>query len=279
MQETLGHYRILDKLGAGGMGEVYVAEDTRLKRRVALKLLPAEMSNDHTSRERLRLEAEAVAALDHPGTSPWSHSLEETTIDGASVHFFTMQWIDGQTLSELIPEHGLDRDTLLDLALPLTDALAAAHRRNIVHRDLKPANIMVGTDSRLRVLDFGLAKSSAGPLIEPSTEGKTATQLTTPGMVVGTIPYMAPEQLRGETLDPRTDVFALAADPLRERLLAEAVRRRQPMDLVSAIPRDTLTDSPVNAPTPESTLPSIPWIAWSGSIQCFGLTTWTRSAA
>ncbi len=241
MQETLGHYRILDKLGAGGMGEVYVAEDTRLKRRVALKLLPAEMSDDHTSRERLRLEAEAVAALDHPNIVA-VHSLEEAAIDGdgpATVHFFTMQWIDGQTLSKLIPEQGLDRDTLLDLALPLTDALAAAHRRNIVHRDLKPANIMVGTDSRLRVLDFGLAKSSAGPLIEPSTEGKTATQLTTPGMVVGTVPYMAPEQLRGEALDPRTDVFALGT------ILYEMALGRKPfdgdsaIDLVTAILRDT----------------------------------------
>ncbi|MDB4324704.1 protein kinase, partial [bacterium] len=134
MNESLGHYRIVSKLGAGGMGEVYVAEDTKLKRRVALKVLPPSLVDDVNSRERLQREAEAVAALDHPNIVA-VHSLEEAQIDGdpsTSVHFFTMQWIDGKTLGEIIPEEGFDRDTLLTLALPLADAVAAAHRGNIV---------------------------------------------------------------------------------------------------------------------------------------------------
>ena len=240
MQGSLGHYRILSKLGAGGMGEVYVAEDTRLNRRVALKVLPPHAVDDPGSRERLQREAEAVAALDHPNIVA-VHSLEEAaTGEGESpVHFFTMQWIDGETLGKVIPEDGLDRDTLLNLALPLTDAVAAAHRGNIIHRDLKPANIMVGNDGRLRVLDFGLARPVSEKEVEPSTDETASTPLTAPGAVVGTIPYMAPEQLRGGPLDTRTDIFALGTILHVMALGKNPFDGGSSMDVMSAILRDT----------------------------------------
>jgi serine/threonine-protein kinase len=222
------------------MGEVYVAEDTRLKRRVALKLLPSRVADDRNSRERLRREAEAVAALDHPNIVA-IHSLEEAGIDepgSTPVHFFTMQWIDGKTLGDIIPAGGFDRDEFLNLALPLADAVAAAHRGNIVHRDLKPANIMVGEDGRLRVLDFGLAKTAVSSPVDLGDEDATSTQLTGPGKVVGTVPYMAPEQIRGGALDPRTDVFALGTIFYQMALGKRPFGGDSSMDVMSAILRD-----------------------------------------
>ncbi len=161
---TLGHYRIKKKLGQGGMGEVYLAEDTKLNRDVALKLLPPDVASDRERLERFEREAKAVAGLNHPNIVTL-HSIEEE--DG--LRYITMEHVSGQTLGELVPETGLKLPRFFKFAIALADALSAAHARGITHRDLKPANVMVDEDGRLKILDFGLAKLtpvSAGPADE-----------------------------------------------------------------------------------------------------------------
>jgi eukaryotic-like serine/threonine-protein kinase len=153
--EHLGHYEIHALLGAGGMGEVYRATDTRLGREIALKVLPAEMAADHDRLMRFHREAKAAAALNHPNIVTL-YSAEE--IDG--IHFFTMELIDGRPLDELIPAEGFPADRVVELATPLAEAIAAAHDKGVVHRDLKPANILVTSDQNVKVLDFGLAKDA-----------------------------------------------------------------------------------------------------------------------
>ncbi len=155
--QTLSHYRIVEKLGAGGMGEVYVAEDTKLSRKVALKVLPPEMAENAERRARFEREAKAVAALDHPNIVT-IHSVEEAE----GVHFYTMQLVKGKTLTELIPKKGMPLNKFFEIAIPLADAVSAAHEQGIIHRDLKPDNLMVGDDGRLKILDFGLAKLKPG---------------------------------------------------------------------------------------------------------------------
>lgn len=205
---TLGHYRIQEKLGQGGMGEVYAAEDTRLKRRVAIKLLPPEASSDPDRLERFQREAEAVAALSHPNIVT-IHSVEEAVSDsGESVGFLTMELVDGRTLEQSIPSGGLDRAPLLDLAIQIAEALAAAHAKGITHRDLKPANVMVTESGLVKVLDFGLAKL-ADATAPPLASQAPTKAITREGTILGTYPYMSPEQVEGKPLDPRTDVFSL----------------------------------------------------------------------
>ena len=201
--ETIAHYEILDKLGEGGMGEVYRAEDTTLKRQIALKVLPADLAASQERLERLRREAEALAALDHPNIVTL-HSLEEA--DG--IRFLTMQLVEGTDLSEQIPGNGMPLSRLLDLAIPMADALAAAHDRDIVHRDLKPGNIMITREGRVKVLDFGLAKRLSSSEMTLAATRDEAT-LTQPGTAVGTVAYMAPEQLRGEPAQMASDIWAL----------------------------------------------------------------------
>lgn len=200
--ETISHYRILEKIGEGGMGEVYLAEDTRLKRKVALKMLPPEMANDPSRLERFQREAEVVAALDHPNIVT-IFSVEEA--EGA--HFLTMSYIEGKGLGEFIPETGMDLERLFKIAVPLADALSAAHEKGITHRDLKPANIMVTPEGRVKVLDFGLAKLAEDSA--PPSEDEPTQALTREGLVVGTVPYMSPEQVQGDSVDHRTDIFSL----------------------------------------------------------------------
>ncbi len=200
--ETLSHYRILEKLGEGGMGEVYLAEDTRLKRKVALKVLPSEMAGDSSRLERFQREAEVVAAMDHPNIVT-IFSVEED----AGTHFLTMSYIEGKSLGELIPKGGMDLDQLFEFAVPLADALSVAHEKGITHRDLKPANIMVTTEGRVKVLDFGLAKLQEDSM--PAGEDEPTQALTREGLVVGTVPYMSPEQVQGDLVDHRTDIFSL----------------------------------------------------------------------
>jgi serine/threonine protein kinase len=154
---TLSHYRILRQVGAGGMGEVYEAEDLKLGRRVALKVLPEETSRDPQRRERFEREAKAVAALNHPNIVTL-HSVEEA--DG--LLFITLELLEGQTLRQRLPRGGLPTGQLLDIAIPLAEALAAAHQQGITHRDLKPENILITRDGKLKVLDFGLAKVEEG---------------------------------------------------------------------------------------------------------------------
>jgi serine/threonine protein kinase/Tfp pilus assembly protein PilF len=203
----LGTYEILGPLGAGGMGEVYRARDTRLGREVAIKVLPAEVASSPDRLARFEREARTVAGLNHPNIVTL-HSVE----DHDDVRFLTMELVEGQTLSTLVTPAGLPLSKLLELAIPLTDALVAAHERGVIHRDLKPGNVMVTSEGRVKVLDFGLAKMVDAET-PPARDGvHTATvdiPITTEGQIAGTVPYMAPEQLRGEALDARSDLFSL----------------------------------------------------------------------
>jgi Tol biopolymer transport system component/predicted Ser/Thr protein kinase len=204
--QSLGHYRIVQLLGKGGMGEVYVAEDTKLNRQVALKVLPSELAGNAERRTRFEREAQAVAALNHPNIVT-IHSVEE--VDGQ--HFITMELVKGKSLSELIPNAGLSTDRFLELAIPLSDAVAAAHEHGVTHRDLKPENIMVGDDGRLRILDFGLAKLAEGPISSSGSgsDDMPTQTVTQEGRVLGTVAYMSPEQAEGKPIDHRTDIFSL----------------------------------------------------------------------
>jgi serine/threonine protein kinase/tetratricopeptide (TPR) repeat protein len=200
------HYELTAKLGEGGMGAVYEAEDSKLGRPVALKVLPPELAEDPERLARFQREARAVAALNHPNIVVL-HSVEES--DGT--HFLTMERVEGRPLSEVIPPDGLPIDRLLEIGIALADAIAAAHDRGITHRDLKPANVMITSEGRVKVLDFGLAKLTEEEPDEDGTQIRTASlqePLTGEGKIVGTVSYMAPEQAEGKVVDSRTDVFA-----------------------------------------------------------------------
>ena len=212
----INHYEVIAKLGEGGMGEVYRALDTTLGRHVALKVLPPDLARDHVRIERFRREARTVAALNHPHIVT-IYSVEQDAASGA--HFLTMELVEGESLDRQIPTNGMSVPRLLDLAATLADALAAAHDKHIVHRDLKPGNVMRTADGRLKVLDFGLAKmtDSAAASAETKTDLRTAE-----GVTLGTVPYMSPEQLEGQELDGRSDVFSLGV------LLHEAATGSRP---------------------------------------------------
>jgi TolB-like protein/Tfp pilus assembly protein PilF len=228
----LGPYEIQSSLGAGGMGEVYRATDTKLARDVALKVLPAEMAHDPERLARFRREAKALAQLDHPNIVT-IHSVEESE----GVHFLTMQLVEGQPLDRLIPQGGLPLEQIVEIASALGDALAAAHEKGIVHRDLKPANVMVSNEGRVKVLDFGLAKDARAANLGDAT--MTSASHTQVGVVMGTPAYMSPEQTSGRPLDHRTDIFSLGV------VLHEMATGERPFggnssaELVSAILRDT----------------------------------------
>ncbi|MEJ2188363.1 MAG: protein kinase, partial [Acidobacteriota bacterium] len=202
--QSLGHYRIVEKIGEGGMGEVYRAHDEKLGRDVAIKVLPEAVSNNPGRLARFETEAKAVAALNHPNIVT-IHSVEEDN----GVHFITMELVEGETLSSiLIPRKGLPVAKLLSIAIPLTNAVSAAHERGIVHRDLKPDNLMVDTGGTVKILDFGLAKLKGD--IEESGIADLPTQSTThAGHIVGTAAYMSPEQAEGKSIDQRSDIFSL----------------------------------------------------------------------
>ncbi len=231
---TLNHYRIVRRLGVGGMGEVYAAEDTKLKREVALKLLPPAMAADPDRRERFKREAQMVAALDHPNIVT-IYSVEASD----SVHFFTMQLVEGKSLDELIPERGFSPGEFLDIAIPLADALGAAHGKGITHRDLKPGNIMVGESGRVRLLDFGLAKAQPLPSEDRvSDETRSVDVLTKVGTVVGTIPYMSPEQVKGLSVGPQSDTFSFGTILYEMAVGQRPFEGETPAELMSAVLRD-----------------------------------------
>ena len=203
--ETVGHYRVLHTLGKGGMGEVYAAEDTKLHRTVALKILPAVFASDPAFLERFQREAQAVAALNHPNIVT-IYSVEENR----GRPFITMECVEGRPLSDLIVGGGMPIDRILRTGIEVADAMASAQQRGITHRDLKPANIMIGVDGRAKVLDFGLAKERD---LELAHGGDTVTrmsrELTGEGKILGTVAYMSPEQAEGKPVDPRSDIFSL----------------------------------------------------------------------
>lgn len=203
--ERIGSYTIVSRLGAGGMGEVYLAEDATLARQVALKFLPADIEADDTARQRLIREAQAAAQLDHPNVCA-IHEIGQHQ----NTSFIVMQYVEGDTLATRIERGSAEVTESLRITMQIADALAEAHSHGIIHRDIKPQNIMLTRRGQVKVLDFGLAKLEP---IETSVPGEASTELllTQPGVIAGTIPYMSPEQLRGEVLDERTDIFSLGA--------------------------------------------------------------------
>lgn len=233
----LGHYEILEKIGEGGMGEVYRAHDTKLDRDVAIKTLSGAVARSDERLARFQREAKAIAALNHPNIVT-IYSVEE--ID--EVLFLSMELIEGETLSRLIGKDGLPLDKFFELAIALADALAAAHSQGVTHRDIKPSNIIVGKDGRLKVLDFGLAKlrgltADSSQIMELPTVA-AEEPVTAKGEVLGTAMYMSPEQAEGKALDHRSDIFSLGVVLYEMATGARPFHGDTPASLISSILRD-----------------------------------------
>ncbi len=239
--QHLGHYEIVEQLGAGGMGEVYLAQDLKLNRKVALKVLNQNLSSDEQANRRLLREARAAALLDHPHICT-IYEISETDV----CSFIVMQYVSGETLAELLAKNSLSVEKSLDLAIQIADALTEAHQRGIIHRDIKPANIIISEKGQAKVLDFGLAK-----FIEAETDKDTDGSLNSSGAMMGTVPFMSPEQLRGRRLDARTDVFSFGALIYEIFAGKRAFARENNAETISAI----LNDEPDWSPIPTKLQP------------------------
>src|ERR1700687_4583100 len=236
--QSVGPYKIVSLVGEGGMGEVYLAQDVRLGRQVALKRLPAQFTLDGERVHRFEQEARAASALNHPNI---------VTIDeigrANSLHFITTEFIDGETLRHYMTGARMKLDEVLDIATQIAAALAAAHAAGIVHRDIKPENIMLRRDGIVKVLDFGLAKLTLPRVAAVDTKAATRSMVkTNPGMVVGTVQYMSPEQARGKDVDARTDIWSLGV------VLYEMVSGRVPFE--GETPSHVIVSVLENEPTP-----------------------------
>jgi serine/threonine protein kinase/TolB-like protein/Flp pilus assembly protein TadD len=240
--KTLAHYRILSTLGQGGTGKVYLAEDTRLHRQVALKILKRDLAEDADLLLSFEREAQALAALSHPGVVT-VYSVEEAE----GIHFLTMEFIAGKPLRKLLPKGGMRLDRFLEIAIPLTDALSAAHQRGITHRDLKPRNVMIGDDGRVKVVDFGLAKLRQGD----GAGAKATATLFRKGEIRGTIPYLSPEQVLGGTCGPPSDVFSLGTTFYMMATGTRPFGGKNVMSIISSIVR-------VNPPSVGELRPDLP---------------------
>ena len=243
--QTILHYKVTEKIGQGGMGEVYKAEDLKLGRLVALKVLPAGSAEDQKAKRRLLQEARAASALNHPNIVT-IYSIEETE----GFDFIAMEYVEGETLKSVIETGNMDSSKLINIGVQLAEALAAAHKAGFIHRDIKPANILVTPQGQAKILDFGLAKL-VQIVDENLSSEQTMSRLTKSGMIVGTIAYMSPEQTRGEVLDSRTDIFSLGC------VLYEAATGKVPFSgpSVLSVLHEIATAEP---PTPSSVRQSIP---------------------
>jgi serine/threonine protein kinase len=245
----LGPYEILSPLGAGGMGEVYRAKDTRLGREVAIKVLPEEFFEDKERVARFEREAKLLAALNHPGIAA-IHSFEES----GGRHILVMELLEGETLRERLRAGPLPVRKALDIAVQMAKGLAAAHEKGIVHRDLKPENVALSKDGRVKILDFGLAKLSPRAQAEEDlTSAGTRSLLTEAGTVFGTAAYMSPEQVRGEPVDSRSDIFAFGT------IVYEMISGKNPFRRET--PPETMTAILKEEPSPLSEMPSLSLIA------------------
>src|SRR5262245_14177376 len=219
--QSISHYKILSRLGSGGMGEVYLAEDLKLARKVAIKFLPPALMTNEEARKRLLREARAAAALDHPNICTIHEVGDET-----GRNFIVMQYIEGETLAERIERERLEMSEVLAIAIQVAEALQEAHRQGIIHRDIKPRNLMLTARGQVKVLDFGLAKVVRERVGAPE-DAKTSSLMSTPGAILGTVLYMSPEQVRGETMDVRSDIFSFGTT------LYEMVSGRRPFEAKS----------------------------------------------
>src|SRR6185295_18902738 len=228
--DRIKQYRIIAQLGAGGMGEGYLAEDTRLGRKVALKFLPSMLTKDRAHLHRFEKEARAVAALSHPNVC----TIHEVIQSGDDDHCIVMEYVDGMTRRERMANQRLTVNEALNIVVQIATALVSAHATGIVHRDIKPENVMVRRDGYVKVLDFGLAKLAAPPSESANSQDETrhVDPKTLPGMLLGTVAYMSPEQARGLQVDARTDIWSLGV------VLYEMVAGRRPFE--GATPTDVI---------------------------------------
>src|SRR5450432_3555826 len=220
---TLSHYRIVSKIGAGGMGEVYRAHDARLDREVAIKLLPADFANDEDRLQRFEQEAHAISALNHPNILT---VYDVGTYEGTP--FFVSELLDGEELRDSLNEAAIPVRKAIDYAQQIVSGLSAAHEKGIVHRDLKPENLFLTKADRVKILDFGLAKLSEPGAVATGSEDATRKVLTNPGVIMGTVGYMSPEQVRGDKVDHRSDIFSFGAI-LHKMITGRRAFRRETM--------------------------------------------------